>query len=326
MPQAMDEPLRIRTARIALAMCLGLSLGLAGRTIAQENVGADIAEAEAAAGFRLGDDLGTGEARPSSAYNWGSPVAGEAPAAPPRTGAERLPGDDPGSGYEPLPGDAWVDAAIEDDDPVDIGAEYLVGGGPQHLEQRAARYRFGAVAKAAKDQVLEGFGAGVFFQGPNWYRDTDIVDDPDPKLIGGWRFALTSHSLDYQNAPSGTTALQNEEALILAVGVGGDYFFNRQFRQRRDAQGNPMWTRSGDPILMRQNSPYLSAWLESVHFMEISGTQPSTQNPDGGFHDSAQGVALGAGYQFKDKMRIGLEHSFIGGPFSSSQVYIGSSF
>jgi hypothetical protein len=317
----MDEPLRIRRARASLLAALGMTFALVGPVAAQEDVPAEPSEifdldagpsASAAGtgdgGFRLGDGLDSSEPRPASAYDWNTPVEGESPsAAPMMTRREAAAGS--------------VTPAQDD-----LGGELLVDTSSNHNDQRAARYRFGALFRQASDRSLEGSGAGFFFQGPNWYRIVDMVKDPDPKTVGGWRIGLTHHDLDFKNSTPGVASLQNEEVWILNLGVGGDYFFKNQHRQKNDEQGRPMWDRFGDPMLERQNSLYLSAWLETFQFLHARGSQPSTQDPEGGFNNSAFSVTLGLGYQIKSKMRFGFESSFLAGPASAAQFYVGSSF
>lgn len=221
---------------------------------------------------------------------------------------------------------AGASQEVQVESPPDPGAEYLVDTTSEHLQQRSARYRWGVMGRLAQDEGLEGVGAGLFLQGPDWFRDVDMVSEPDPKLAGHWRVTITSHDLDLRDPPVGAAALQGEEVLMLSLGFGGEYFFKRQFRQLRDENGRPKFDRFGDPVVSRQNTPFLATWLESFHFLETRGTQPSTQDSEGAFNNTAVGVTLGLGYQIEGRMRFGVEHSFIGGPTSSSQVYLGSSF
>ena len=94
----------------------------------------------------------------------------------------------------------------------------------------------------------------------------------------------------------------------------------------RPIEGAALVFRAGNAVLQRQNSAYLSAWLEGFRFLESQGITPSTQDSKGAFNNASVGVTVGLGYQIKGRMRLGVEHSFVGGPISASQVYLGSSF
>lgn len=195
-----------------------------------------------------------------------------------------------------------------------------------HLKFRDASYRWGLALRTVKDGSggNRESGLGIWLQGPNWYRDVDKTNAPDPKFVGGWRVGY--YDFDYS---AGTGLATVEEGFqMLTVGVGADYFFNPQWRTVRDpVSKKPLYDpKTKGAKMARNNSLFLSAWVEGFFFLNQSGTSFAITDPSGTFNNNHGGLSLGLGYQIANKFRIGLENGFVSGPFQTQQLTLGTSF